>query len=125
MGLAFPLVLMLTAVAWLVVAAVIVLSWFSSFANSIARMWRICTFLTVSLSLLPIVVACAEAIGALKYGGTILPALMILVCAFLPPLVCLLMLRRDTRLPLRSPLTNGSSDRAVASSVSKGEGEGR
>ena len=57
MGLAFPLVFLLTAVAWLVVAAAIVLSWVPRFANSITRMWRICMFLTVSLSLLPIVLA--------------------------------------------------------------------
>jgi hypothetical protein len=115
MSLAFPLVLLLTAVAGLVVAVVIVLSWFSSFANSIARMWRISTFFTVSLSLLPIVVACAEAIGALKYGGAFFPALTVLVCALLPPLACLLMLRRATRLPSRNPPTNGSSGRSSES----------
>jgi hypothetical protein len=111
MGLAFPLVFLLTAVAWLVVAAAIVLSWVPRFANSITRMWRICMFLTVSLSLLPIVLACAEAIDALRYGGTIFPALMIIVSSFLAPLVCLVMLRRATHLPSRGPFTNGSSDR--------------
>jgi hypothetical protein len=122
MGLTFPLALLLTAVSWLVVAAVIVLSWVPRLANSIVRMWRICAFFAVSLNLLPVVVGCAETIDALKYGSTIFPALMILVCSLLPPLVCLLVLRRATRLQSRNPLTNGSSDRVVASSVSQGEG---
>lgn len=115
MGLAFPLACLLTAVAWLVVVAAIVLSWVPRFASSIIRVWRICVFLTVSVCFLPIVFSCAGTIDSLKSGDAIFPPLMILACSLLAPLTCLIMLRRATLLSSSSPLTNNSSDRGSES----------
>jgi len=122
MGLAFPLAFLLTAAAWLIVATAIVLTWLPRFTRSNVRVWRIVVFLNVSLCLLPAGLSCAATIDALKYGGSIFPPLMIFVVSLLAPLACLFMLRRATILASRSPLTNGSSDRGVASSVSQGKG---
>jgi hypothetical protein len=120
MGLAFPLAFLLTAVAWLVVVAAIVVSWVPRFASFSARVWRVCIFLTVLLCLLPALFSCVATIDALKYGSAVVPPLMILACSLLAPFTCLFMLRRATLLLSRSPLTIGSSDRGATSPISQG-----
>ncbi len=87
MGLAFPVALLLTAVAWLLVSCGIVVSWLRT-AKS--RYWRILLVVTVTLSAPPFVLA---SFGIFDSDNPRIPAAL-LVASVVGPLVAWYELKR-------------------------------